>query len=271
MRFLLLFSATFLFVPTIAVAECNTPIVTMREGQKSDYKVPSDTELAAIKQKHGEAPGKDHVLVIDESDGAGYWMTRDRIGEAVFVVGGDTQGYRYSGPDHCAPDDLPIDTGDLPAKDIKVFEEASTGPQPRSGLWQLKSGTPEVEVCPPMMQAVFTQSMANNMAQFEAPRHLKLKAPFHPNQLPMTEIMNVSWQSIGEGNWQTEAMKEVFSQLPVDGGQGSKLVWLLKVLGDSEIEHTVRMKVVVPQEAAAALGGDTCSVKTVNRWVRVGN
>ncbi|MBN9673548.1 hypothetical protein [Roseibium aggregatum] len=254
-----------------AFAECNPAIVTIREGQQPRYSVPDKKDLSAAEQNFGAAPGADHVLVVDSSDGAGYWIARDRVEDAVFLLNGAPSAFRYSGPDHCAPGDLPIGLNEEQNQEIPLFLETSTGLQPRNGLWRLQMGTPETRACPEMMRMAMGRKIPVSLSAFEAPRPLKVSAPFHPGQLDMSQEMKVDWQAVGDNTWRTQALQEVFSQLPQNGGMGSELIWELKVLAEDKIRHSSILKVVIPAEAATALGGDTCIIETVSHWVRVGN
>lgn len=252
-----------------ALADCNTPIVTMKKGQAPQYHVPGDAELADAVKTHGDPGFGDKVLLIDEADGAGYWIDRAGIEDAAFLLGADPNGFRYSGPDHCAPKDLPVNLDEIPEKSPVPVIAPNGIPQPKTGTWRLEMGQPQVQECPPMMRQSISVPPDPALASEMGPRHLQIVEPFHPDQLEMTRKMNVRWKKIGPASWQTEAMRDVFANLPQDAGQGSSLVWQLTTLSPNKMEHLVRLTIALPAEAAAALGGDRCVMETVSHWLRI--
>lgn len=273
MRSLFAASAVFLLGSGAVHAACNPAVVTVQAGEISSYSIPNDADLAAFQEKHGTPPGGGHVLVIDQSDGFGYWVLRDRIGESVMAAGGNPDGFNFSGPDECEPSDIPVlnAANTTEQLDKKPVDTGGSSIQPKSGTWELQIGEPFVETCPDMLKASMGQSLSGTLMSFFAPKPLKLSSPFHPDQLDFSSGTGTTWTETGAGKWHGEAYSERFTLMPSGSEGNSGLSWDLKVLSETEIQQTSRMKIVMPAEAAVTLGGDTCVVASVSHWVRVGN
>lgn len=272
MQTISLCGATWLLVAgSLPALACNPAIVTIHAGEPATYKVPDDTALSARIAAHGAPASDGQVLALDARDGTGYWVDRDSLEDAVFLLGGSPGSYRYSGPDHCAPKDLPIALDEVPDAEAPQEIAAASGLQPESGRWHLQQGTPVVEQCPDVMRAAMAGSAFEPPAAGDLDQRLVVTVPFHPDQLEMSRKMKLAWRTTAPGAWRAEALQSVFAGLPQGGGAGSRLTWDLKVLGPDRIRHSSRLTVAIPPEAAAAFASDVCIVSTTSHWLRTGD
>ena len=274
-----------------AFADCNTPLITVSAGEFSSYLVPDGDTLAKLNARHGTPPGSNHVLVIDQSDGTGYWITRDLIGEAVLVAGGNPDGFTYSGPPQCRPTDIPVAASASPSASNNPAESAksdATGAhaitesgnhghalpqkavsgaiQPRRGMWKLTIGDPVIGTCPAMMKASMGQSLSSTLTSFLPANPLRIEPPFHPDQLEFTIATETDWSQTSPGTWQGDSYSEIFANLPAGSSGPSGLQWDLNIISETEIQHGARIQVVMPPEAKTMLGGDTCVVTSLSTW-----
>ncbi|MCO6187042.1 hypothetical protein [Rhizobium sp. L1K21] len=189
--------------------------------------------------------------------------------DAIFVVDRRTNTYRWdSRPRRTIARECGSENDEL-----ALFQ----GIQPKSGLWQAKLGETKLTGCPSMMQQAFPKSPGALPAEWKTPRRVVFEVPFHPDQLEMTRSFEagmkskVVWKQVADDTWQTEVFPELFGQLSAGEGKGSKMTWRLAVKDEGRIEHDTTLSIVLPAEAAAALGaGKDCRMTSHNIWQRVG-
>lgn len=267
MRLFSVFSAGLLLLPaTLSAAECLPATIRFSDKGTAEYIVPDADEATLRHRDYGSAPSADHLLVTYEGDG--YWVPRQDLDAAQVVLGLGVDSFHYIGPDHCAPNDLPIALDLTPTGDQVV--SIDTGVQPKSGLWKLEATPVTFEGCP----AIMTQSMPANMvalpAEATTPQRLTFASPFHPDQLQMNAYAS-QWKVTTPGNWETRAMEHVFAQSPAYGGKRSYLQWTLTVNSPDRISHRSEMHVVLPPEAIAVFKTDHCAAISTGNWIRVGD
>jgi len=270
MQCVLGFTAGLALLPaSVFAAECLPASVHFPADGPAEYFVPDADEAALRAQTHGAAPRADHVLVTHEDEG--YWVPRTELDAAQVVLGTSAESFRYRGPDHCAPTDLPLDPLDAeiaPTEDSAPV--AASGLQPQSGLWKLEATPVQFEGCPDVIGQNMAGGMAALPAEATTPQHLTFQTPFHPSQLRMQQYAS-SWRSTAPNQWVTRAMEDVFSQSPAYGGKRSYMEWTLTVHDTSRISHRSELYVVMPPEAVAAFKTDHCAAISTGHWIRVGD
>lgn len=297
---LLALAATTALSTTTAARACEPPVIVIGASGQPEYISPEQNRTAEMEGLFGPAPDPEAMLVVDTRSRTGWWVPKGSdLGpvDVALTLGADTtHGFVYSGPDHCAPPDVPIDTGlregprvpgggtDLfvPGDPGRAPEELFPAPeagglQPRPGLWQARLGETRLEGCPAMMAQAFAQSPGALPAEWLKPRALDFTPPFHPDQLEMSRTLAgegmgaVRWSAVGQRTWQAEVMPQIFGQIPAGEGGGSKMVWTLSVVAEDRIDHSVLVDIVLPAAAAQVLGGNGCKMISNNQWIRVGD
>lgn len=285
--------------PQVALA-CNPPVLSVNNGTLT-YSIPStdvygNGNIAAFVDNF--QPGK--TLLIDAVNRNTFMidLSENSLSEIQVSMGAET--IVFDGPNECHPRELrqqedlfpgpeasPAPTSDretLPDKSgpapIELFpDDPGFGLQPRSGLWKAHAGTPVMSGCPALMQTYASRLAEPVPAEDLQPRRLDVVRPFHPNQLAMTHEMQagfntrIDWKPLGQQSWQAEVFSDLFAQIPSGEGAGSKMVWTLTVLSETDIEHHVTIQIALPDVAAQMMGsgnGD-CRVALTNLWRRVGD
>ena len=284
MRFLITAIATLLGSSALA---CEPPVVHIEADGNARWIDVGPGERGSMEAYAGPAPSAQHILVIDEDQSATRWYTPGSTPADIALAFG-VNNYVYSGSERCAPPGMPRDLDRLPddpppeelpagKPPIELFpDETTLGIQPRSGLWQARLGEGRLEGCPAIMQQTFQMSPNMYPAEWTTPRPLSFGRPFHPDQLEMTRTFQrgmktkVTWTPAGKSSWRTDVFPEIFGQIPMGEGGGSKMSWTLTVKSPEAIEHVSTVSIVLPKEAAAVLGGsDNCRMVSRNEWVRV--
>lgn len=267
-----------------SASACEPPVIMIGADGRPEYISPNRDVTAELESMFGPAPSEGAIMVISARERSGQWLpSGSRLGphDVALLFGANADaGFLYTGPDECAPPDLPLDPL-LPEKPPGLPEdlfpdEPALGTQPRSGLWQARLGETRLEGCPPMIASAFAQSPGALPAEWLAPRALSFGRPFHPDQLEMSRTLAgeglgaVNWSATGPATWTAKVMPEIFGQIPAGQGGGSKMTWTMTVIDADRIDHAVVLDIVFPPEAAQVLGGKGCAMTTDNQWIRVG-
>lgn len=272
-----------LMLTTQTALGCEPPVIMIGADGQAEYISPTRDLSADLEAMFGAAPVAGSTMVIDARDRSGRWMPPGSDltpMEIAVLFGGETaSGFRYSGPEHCAPPDLPLALPPGPDQlpEDLFPDEAAAGPQPRSGQWQARLGQTQLQDCPKMIAQAFPQSPGALPEEWLSPRALAFFAPFHPDQLALSRTLagqglgSVTWRPAGPGSWQAEVAPELFSRMPADEGAGSKMIWTLTVTSPELINHSVALNVVFPAAAAQILGSKSCTMTTDNQWLRIGD
>lgn len=266
---------------SVAAVACNSPVISIDARGQAEFISPERDVRPDMEGIYGPSPNPDAILVVDARTRQGTWIGRTELPGVLAGFGAQSDGYLYSGPDHCLPPGLPVDLPETKRKPDELPPgkppiELFPGVEPRSGLWQARLGKTRLEGCPAVMQQAFPKSPGALPAEWLTPRKLTFQRPFHPDQLEMSRrlsaegLSRIAWRNAGENAWTTEVFPELFGQLPAGQGAGSKMTWRLTLKSETEIEHLSTVSIVLPKEAAAVLGGsNTCRMVSRNSWVRV--
>ena len=183
-------SLSFLAAGAGAALACEPPVISIGANGQPEYISPDRDVTAEMEIIFGPSPAPGSTLVIDARNRTGRWLPPDSgFGPAdvglLFGVD-DSNGFLYSGPDDCAPPDLPMDPDFPPGthggpedlfapadpgkKPEDLFpDEASPGLQPSSGLWQARLGRTDLQGCPAMIAQAFPRSPGALPADWLAP------------------------------------------------------------------------------------------------------
>lgn len=147
--------------------------------------------------------------------------------------------------------------------------------QPKSGLWEARIGETELKDCPAMMHSVFPISPGRLGGEMQAPQRLQFSTPFDPEDLELTRNFeatgqgDVTWTPVSENVWEAEIVADIFDNVEAQGWVGSGLFWRLELVSPERIEHLVTVRLSLPPEVAAVMGGGKdCRALSRNAWVR---
>lgn len=279
-------------------AACEAPVIVVGADEQPHYISPQRDALTGIEARFGAPAVPGSTLVVDARTRNGWWVSPQSSltpAEMALLAGADTsRGFRYRGPDGCAPPDLPLDpelpvsgpalprllpdpdTPGTPPEDL-FPDQPDLAVQPRSGLWQARLGQTRLQGCPAAMAQSFPKSPGALPPEWRKPRPLTFRRPFHPDQLALSKTLTanglgqVAWTPSGKNAWQAEVMPQIFAQIPATQGGGSRMVWTLTVKDPDRIDHSVVLDIVLPAAAAQVLGSTKCRMITDNQWLRTGD
>ena len=244
---------------------------------RAEWIVPAQSNRADLEALFGPAPDANSVLVVDARTREGTWVPRASAGDIIVGFGAEGDGFVYSGPDNCAPPDVPLELPETPERaPAPLFPDSQSAcaDGPRSGTWRADIGPSQIEGCPAMMKQAFAQSGAALTGGIAAPGKLSFACPFHPDTLELSRTARVRWTADGPNRWRTEDLgAEAFAAIPQGQGGGSHIAWIMTLVSPEEITFERRVEIVLPAAAAAMMGAsaDGCRITGTDRWTRTGD
>jgi hypothetical protein len=280
MRLVLMTAALVATQTTLAFA-CNPAVLVVREDTLT-YEVPSSDIYAnggAARFVDDYVDGR--TLLINASNRTTRMVDLDDLSISEVQVLTGTSRVVYRGPSECRPGD-PAFVEELypdgePANPIPpaevLFPDGTDTSGPRDGLWRAVVGPTRMEGCPAMIAQAFAGSAGALPGMTGETRRMTFSDPFDPNHLDLSKTLNAGWTQTGPALWTTEAMPDIFGQIPQGAGGGSRLLWSLEVAGPELILFNRTVDLVLPAEAAVLMGAspDGCRVIANNRWERIGD